>query len=111
MKLTQRASQRVVAAILSQPVGHRPDKPDYMFESCRDVWANEFLGRRRDVSMATIEQYLHNLHRVKSSRESSYRFLEARDGPLRKRPAVRRLSDPYRRLSSVRLGGDDRRNL
>jgi pimeloyl-ACP methyl ester carboxylesterase len=64
MKLMERAPQRVVAAILSQPVGHRPDKPDYMYESGRDVWAKEFLEREPDVSMATIEQYLHNLYRV-----------------------------------------------
>jgi pimeloyl-ACP methyl ester carboxylesterase len=64
MKLMERAPARVVAAILSQPVGHRPDKPDYMYESGRDVWAKEFRERRPDVSMATIEQYLHNLYRV-----------------------------------------------
>src|SRR6516165_10232504 len=64
MKLMERAPQRVVAAILSQPVGHRPEKPDYMYESGRDVWAKEFLERRPDVSTATIEQYLHNLYSV-----------------------------------------------
>ncbi len=64
LKLMERAPARVVAAILSQPVGHRPDKPNYMYESGRDVWAKEFLERRPDVSMATIEQYLHNLYRV-----------------------------------------------
>src|SRR5215472_14541492 len=64
MKLMERAPQRVVAAILSQPVGHRPEKPDYMYESGRDVWAKELRERRPDVSTATIEQYLHNLYRV-----------------------------------------------
>ena len=64
LKLMERAPQRVVAAILSQPVGHRPDKADYMYDSGRDVWAKEFRERRPDVSMATIEQYLHNLYRV-----------------------------------------------
>jgi pimeloyl-ACP methyl ester carboxylesterase len=64
LKLMQRAPQRVAAAILSQPVGHRPEKPDYMYESGRDVWAKELRERRPDVSMATIEQYLHNLYRV-----------------------------------------------
>jgi len=64
LKLMERTPQRVVAAVLSQPVGHRPDKPDYMYESGRDVWAKEFLARRPDVSKATIEQYLHNLYRV-----------------------------------------------
>jgi pimeloyl-ACP methyl ester carboxylesterase len=65
LKLMERAPQRVVAAILSQPVGHRPDKADYMYDSGRDVWAKEFLERRPDLSMATIEQYLHNLYRVR----------------------------------------------
>ena len=64
MKLMERAPQRVVAAILSQPVGHRPEQPDYMYESGRDVWAKEFLARRPDVSMPAIEKYLHNLYRV-----------------------------------------------
>ena len=48
MKLMERAPQRVVAALLSQPVGHRPEQPDYMFNSGRDVWAKEFRERRRD---------------------------------------------------------------
>jgi pimeloyl-ACP methyl ester carboxylesterase len=65
MKLMERAPQRVVAAILSQPVGHHPDKPDYMYDAGRNVWAKDFLGRRPDVSMATVEQYLHNLYRVR----------------------------------------------
>jgi len=64
MKLMQRAPQRVVAAVLSQPVGHKPDKPDYMYESGTNVWAKELLARRPDLSMATIERYLHNLYRV-----------------------------------------------
>ena len=65
MKLMERAPARVVAAILSQPVGHRPEQPDYMYNSGKDVWAKEFRERRPDVSMATIEQYLHNLYRVR----------------------------------------------
>ena len=64
MKLMQRAPERVVAAVLSQPVGHRPEKPDYMYDSGKDVWAKEFLERQSSVSMATIENYLHNLYRV-----------------------------------------------
>src|SRR5262245_50018570 len=32
MKLMEKAPQRIVAAILSQPVGHRPEKPDYMYD-------------------------------------------------------------------------------
>jgi pimeloyl-ACP methyl ester carboxylesterase len=64
MKLMQRAPQRVLAALLSQAVGHRPEKPDVMFDLSRDVWGKEFRERRPDVSVETIEKYLHNLYRV-----------------------------------------------
>ncbi len=65
MTLMERAPQRVIAALLSQPVGHRPDQPDYMYNSGKDVWAKAFLERRTDIAMATIEKYLHNLYRVR----------------------------------------------
>jgi pimeloyl-ACP methyl ester carboxylesterase len=65
MKLMERAPQRVTAAILSQPVGHNPAKPDYMYDAGKTVWARELRERRPDVSMEAIEQYLHNLYRVR----------------------------------------------
>ena len=65
MKLMEHAPSRVVAAVLSQPVGHRPEQPDYMYNSGKDVWAKEFRERRPDVSMAIIEAYLHSLYRVR----------------------------------------------
>lgn len=64
-KLMQRAPERVVAAVLCQTVGHRPENPDVMYSSGRDVWAPELLARRPDLTMATIESYLHNLYRVR----------------------------------------------
>jgi pimeloyl-ACP methyl ester carboxylesterase len=64
MKLIERAPDRIAAAILSQPVGHNPQHPDYMYNSGLN-WAKEFRARRPDVSMATIEQYLHNRYRVR----------------------------------------------
>jgi pimeloyl-ACP methyl ester carboxylesterase len=65
MKLMERAPQRVAAAILSQPVGHNPAKPDYMYDAGQTVWAKQLRERRPDVSMETIEKYLHNLYRAR----------------------------------------------
>src|SRR5882724_9151462 len=65
MKLMERAPQRITAAILSQPVGHNPANPDYMYDAGKTVWAKELRERRGDVSMETIEKYLHNLYRVR----------------------------------------------
>jgi hypothetical protein len=36
-----------------------------MYRSGRDVWAPELLARRPDLTMATIEAYLHNLYRAR----------------------------------------------
>ena len=65
LKLMERAPDRIVAAVLSQPIGHRPDNPDVMYNLSRDVWAKDFRERRPDVSMDTIEKYLHNLYRAR----------------------------------------------
>ena len=65
MKLIERAPDRVVAAVLCQTVGHNDDDPDVMYRSGHDVWAPEFLARRPDVTMATIEKYLYNLYRAR----------------------------------------------
>jgi len=65
LKLMERAPERVVAGVLCQPVGHRPENPDVMYTSSQDVWAKEFRARRPEVSMETIEKYLHNLYRVR----------------------------------------------
>jgi pimeloyl-ACP methyl ester carboxylesterase len=63
LKLMERAPRRVAAGVLVQTVGHRDDDPDVMYRSGRDVWAPEFLARRPDVTMPTVDAYLHNLYR------------------------------------------------
>jgi len=64
MKLMQRAPDRVVAAVLCQPVGHRPENPDVMYKSGKDTWAPALLPHRPDLNMAQVDQYLHNLYRT-----------------------------------------------
>ena len=65
LKLMERAPDRVVAAVLSQPIGHRPENPDVMYNSGLD-WAKELRARRADVPMDSIEKYLHNLYRARA---------------------------------------------
>ena len=50
---------------VQEPIGHRPESPDVMYDLSRDVWAKDFRERQPDVSMETIEKYLHNLYRVR----------------------------------------------
>src|SRR5258706_3349328 len=64
LKLMERAPDRVVAGGLSQPIGHRPENPDVMYNSGRDLWAPEFRKRRPNESTETIEKHLHNAYPV-----------------------------------------------
>jgi pimeloyl-ACP methyl ester carboxylesterase len=64
LKMMEKAPGRIVAGVLCQPVGHRPENPDVMYNSGHDTWAPELLSHRPDLSMETIEAYLHNLYRV-----------------------------------------------
>src|ERR1700754_204732 len=64
LKLMERAPDRVVAAVLSQPIGERSENPGVMYKSGL-TWAKELRERRSDVSMETIEKYLHALYRVR----------------------------------------------
>ena len=64
LKLMERAPDRIIAGVLSQPIGHRPENPNVMYDSGL-TWGKELRERRPDVSTDTIEKYLHNLYRAR----------------------------------------------
>ena len=64
MKLIERAPERVMAAVLCQPVGHASKTPDAMYDMGLDSWGPDLMAQRPDLTMETIEQYLHNLYRI-----------------------------------------------
>jgi pimeloyl-ACP methyl ester carboxylesterase len=64
LKMMEKAPDRIVAGVLCQPVGHRPENPDVMYNSGRDSWAPELLTHRPDLTMDTITKYLDNLYRA-----------------------------------------------
>src|SRR6476660_2389794 len=65
MKLMERAPQRVVAALLSQPVGHRPEITDCVYIAVPGLWANDLRVPQPDMATETTEKYLHNLYRTR----------------------------------------------
>ena len=64
MKLMERAPDRIVGAVLSQPAGHRPEKPTVMWDASL-TWANDFRVRRPEVTMPMIEAYFTALYRAR----------------------------------------------
>jgi pimeloyl-ACP methyl ester carboxylesterase len=64
LKLMERAPGRVVAGVLCQPVGHRPEDPDVMYRSGRNVWGPELRAGRPEITAEQVDAYLHALYRV-----------------------------------------------
>ena len=63
LKLMETASERVVAGVLCQPSGFRPEKPDVFWENNTTSWGPALCARRPDVTMEVVEAHLHSLYR------------------------------------------------
>jgi len=61
--LLKRAPDRVVAAVLAQPVGSRPEMPNVMYDSGMTGWAPELIERRPEITMEMVEKFLSNMYR------------------------------------------------
>ena len=61
--LLKRAPDRVVAAVLAQPVGFRPEMPNVMYDSSMTGWAPELIKRRPEITMEMVEKFLTKMFR------------------------------------------------
>ena len=64
LKMMERAPNRIVAGVLCQPVGHRPENPDVMWKSGHEVWGPALCAKRPEITMEQVDKYLHDLYRV-----------------------------------------------
>ena len=55
--LLKRAPDRVVAAVLAQPSGSRPEARDLFYEQYED-WGPALTARRPDITMETVDKFL-----------------------------------------------------
>jgi pimeloyl-ACP methyl ester carboxylesterase len=62
--LLERAPNRVVAAVLAQPSGSRPEARDLFYENNMKGWGPDLVKRRPDVSMDTVEKFLTRMYRT-----------------------------------------------
>ncbi|MDP6701684.1 MAG: alpha/beta hydrolase [Candidatus Latescibacteria bacterium] len=63
LRLMKNAPNRIVAAVLCQPVGSNAEFPDSMYDSGQNQWGPGLMATRPDLTSATIDAYLHNLYR------------------------------------------------
>jgi pimeloyl-ACP methyl ester carboxylesterase len=61
--LLKRAPDRIVAAVLAQPSGFRPEMPDLFYQNNITGWGPPLCARRPDVTMATVDAFLNKMYR------------------------------------------------
>jgi pimeloyl-ACP methyl ester carboxylesterase len=90
--LLRRAPDRVVAAVLAQPSGSRPEMRDLFYDNNMKGWGPELVKRRPDITMETVDKFLTRKRRCwrrtpKSacfhgrSPRSAFRWQSARSAP------------------------------
>ena len=62
--LIRRAPDRVVAAVLAQPSGSRPEARDLFYEGNMKGWGPELVKRRPEITMEMVDKYLTRMYRT-----------------------------------------------
>ena len=62
--LLKRAPDRVVAAVLAQPSGSRPEARDLFYETNIKGWGPDLVKRRPDVTMEMVDKFLTKMYRT-----------------------------------------------
>jgi pimeloyl-ACP methyl ester carboxylesterase len=62
--LLKRAPDRVVAAVLAQPSGSRPEMRDLFYDNNMKGWGPELVKRRPDISMDQVDKFLTRMYRT-----------------------------------------------
>jgi len=61
--LLRRAPSRVVAAVLAQPSGFRPEMPDLFYQNNIKGWGPPLSAHRPDVTMEMVDAFLNKMYR------------------------------------------------
>ena len=62
--LLERAPNRVVAAVLAQPSGSRPEMRDLFYDNNMKGWGPQLTARRPEITMAMVDQFLTRMYRT-----------------------------------------------
>jgi pimeloyl-ACP methyl ester carboxylesterase len=62
--LLRRAPDRIVAAVLAQPSGSRPEMRDLFYEGNMKTWGPELAKRRPDLTMEAVDKFLTRMYRT-----------------------------------------------
>jgi pimeloyl-ACP methyl ester carboxylesterase len=62
--LLERAPNRIVAAVLAQPSGSRPEMRDLFYETNSKGWGPELVKRRPEITMDMVDRFLTRMYRT-----------------------------------------------
>ena len=62
--LLRRAPDRVVAAVLTQPSGSRPEMRDLFYDNNMKGWGPELVKRRSDIATQDVDRFLTRMYRT-----------------------------------------------
>src|SRR5436309_4475323 len=62
--LLRRAPDRIVAAVLAQPSGSRPEMRDLFYETNMKGWGPALTARRPDITMEMVDRFLTRMYRT-----------------------------------------------
>jgi pimeloyl-ACP methyl ester carboxylesterase len=62
--LLRRAPNRVVAAVLAQPSGSRPEMRDLFYNNNMTGWGPPLCAKRPEITMATVDAFLTKMYRT-----------------------------------------------
>lgn len=65
LKLMERAPERVIAGVLAQPSGFRPEMPDVFWNNNMTNWGPALCERRPEITMDMVQGHLHSLYRTR----------------------------------------------
>jgi pimeloyl-ACP methyl ester carboxylesterase len=60
--MLKRAPDRVVAAVLAQPSGSRPEMPDLFYNNNITGWGPGLCARRPEITMSTVDAFLRKMY-------------------------------------------------
>jgi pimeloyl-ACP methyl ester carboxylesterase len=60
--LLRRAPDRIVAGVLAQPSGSRPEMRDLFYQNNMTKWAPALTARRPDITMETVDKFLTRMY-------------------------------------------------
>jgi pimeloyl-ACP methyl ester carboxylesterase len=62
--LLKRAPDRIVAAVLAQPSGFRPEMPTLSYDTNMTGWGPDLVKRRPEITMAMVDKFLTRMYRT-----------------------------------------------